>query len=364
MLLDTKLRLDRRLSAGLATAHLHLATDTVVDGIKDVGDGDARLVGRLGTGLVDTSLDQDAVPVVLSLLVDGVGTADVTLGSVTNEVNSLGRGDETVLGLAPLTHQAGCELESGHLGLAEGVGVELALAASQILEGDLEHAAEGAHAEADVLVGSGPDNVVVGEVNGRALVEGLAAGAQLATLGHGEIEHDLDVTGPVAGVGEDEDGINGDVLEVAGTRVLELLIGELAEGSGGSVVLDDVARSDDVLETVTLGDEAALLTLAANNEDRTVGLGHLTHGSVAADELTRLDVNLKLLGKVVATLLFGLTTTVGEEDVRNVNTVLILAVEDLHGLDGLGNGAATTNEDTIDIEGEDEAVGDSQIQWG
>lgn len=65
----------------------HLALQTVVDSVENSVDSDARLERRLGALLVDTSLDEDGVPVVASLLVDGVGATDVTLGSVTDEVD-------------------------------------------------------------------------------------------------------------------------------------------------------------------------------------------------------------------------------------------------------------------------------------
>jgi hypothetical protein len=44
---------------------------------------------------------------------------------------------------------------------------------------------------------------------------------------------------------------------------------------------------------------------------------------VAADELARLDVALQLLGKVEATLGFGLAAAVGEEDVRTGRVELV-----------------------------------------
>lgn len=196
--------------------------------------------------------------------------------------------------------------------------VEHALAAREVLEGHLEHAAEGTHAETDVLMGSGPDDVVVGEVEGGALAKGLAASAELAALRHGDVEHDLDIARPIARVGKDKDGVNDHVGEVALAGVGVLLGGQLAEGGGVRVVLDDVAGGDDVLEAVALSDVATLLALAADDEDGAVRLGHLPHGSVAADELAGLDVALELAGEVAAALLFGLSAAICEEDVRPV----------------------------------------------
>lgn len=295
----------------------HLTLDAVVDSVKDVVDNDARLVSRLGTLLVDTSLDQNAVPLVGSLLVDGVGTADVTLRSVTNKVDSLGGSDETVLRVAPLAHETGSKLEGGNLGLAKSMGVKLALTTGQITESDLEHAAEGTHAKSDVLVSGRPDDIVVGEVEWGTLVKGGAASADATTLRHGEVEHDLDVASPITGVGEDENGINDNVVEVAVTGSSVLLRSELAERGSGRVVLDDITRGNDILEAVTLGNLTALLALTTNNQDSLVLLGHLPHGGVAADELTGLDVALELTGEVGAALLLSLAAAVGQEDVRS-----------------------------------------------
>lgn len=84
----------------------HLTLDAVVDGVQDGVDGGAGLVGRLGTLLVDARLDEDAVPLVVGLLVDGVGAANITLRSVADKVDGRGGSSETMLGLAPLAHQA------------------------------------------------------------------------------------------------------------------------------------------------------------------------------------------------------------------------------------------------------------------
>lgn len=224
-----------------------------------------------------------------------------------------------MLSVAPLTHQARGELKGRHLRLAKGVGVELALSASEVTEGNLKHATESTHTETDMLVGSRPDNIVVGEVEGRALVKGLTAGSETTALRHGEIQHNLNVTSPVPGVGKDKDSINDNISEVTLTGVGVLLIRQLPERGGSGVVLDDIARSDNVLEAVALGYLAALFTLATDDEDGAVGVGHLAHRRVAADELAGLNVALELAGEVAAALFFSLAATVGEEDVRAKN---------------------------------------------
>lgn len=126
----------------------------MVDSVENVVNSNAGLVSGLSALFIYTSLNEDAIPVVVGLLVDGVGTADITLWCITNKVYSLGGPGDTVLSLAPLVHEAGSKLKGGNLGLAKGVGKELALAASEVLEGNLEHAAEGTHTETYMLVGS------------------------------------------------------------------------------------------------------------------------------------------------------------------------------------------------------------------
>lgn len=316
---DARLRDKGRLGhLTLGSLLVHLALDAVVDCVENVLNGDTRLVSGFSAILVDAGLDQNTVPVIVGNLVDSVGASNVTLGSVTNKVNSVGRSNKAVLSLSPLTHQTGSKLKGRHLRLAESMGVQDTIATSEVLESNLEHTTEGTHSKTNVLVSSGPNNIVMGEVEGRTLVVGLATGAEAATLGHGNVEHDLNITSPVARVGEDEDGVNDNVCEIAVSGVAALLVSELAERSGGSVVLDNVTRGHDILEAVALSNMAALLTLASDNKHGSVLLSHLSHGSVATDELTRLDIALELAGEIIASLLFSLTTTVGEEDVRPI----------------------------------------------
>ena len=54
---------------------VHLALDTVIDCIEDVLNSDAGLEGGLSSVLVNTSLDKNAVPVVVGDLVDSVRLA-------------------------------------------------------------------------------------------------------------------------------------------------------------------------------------------------------------------------------------------------------------------------------------------------
>jgi hypothetical protein len=185
-----------------------------------------------------------------------------------------------------------------------------------------EHCFEGgtqsSHPNAREVVGSRPNDVIVGEEDGRALVEGLGSGAQTAVLRHEEIEDDLLVAGPVATVCENEDGVDLDLVEVAQAGVIRFVLGQLPEGSRVLVVFDDVAWCHDVLEAVAFGDLSAFLAFATHDEDRLVLLGHFTHGRVAADELAGRHFHFELAAEVQAALFFCLASAVGDEDVGAV----------------------------------------------
>ena len=42
----------------------------------------------------------------------------------------------------------------------------------------------------------------------------------------------------------------------------------------------------------------------------------------------------------------------------HLDPILVLAIQNLHGFDGLGDGTATANENTINIESKGETIGD------
>jgi hypothetical protein len=96
-------------------------------------------------------------------------------------------------------------------------------------------------------------------------------------------------------------------------------LSELPKGCGIRVGLDDVARSDNVLEAIALSDLSALLALATNDKNSLVFVSHLPHWGVTANELTRRDLDLHLLAELNATFLLGLATTVGNENVGAAN---------------------------------------------
>lgn len=214
------------------------------------------------------------------------------------------------------------------------------------------------------------------EVDRRALVKGLGASADPSILGHENVEDDLLVTRPVPAVSEDEDSLDIDLAEVPIARVSIFLFRQLAERGGILIRLDDVSRRDDILEAVAFRDDAALLTLATDDEDSVVFLSHFSHGRVSADELPWRDFQLQLTAEVETALLFGLPTAIGDENIwskkqeistgssslpnsyppihgsLHFDSERVVAIQHLHGFDRLGDGLASTDEDAIDIKRE------------
>lgn len=152
-----------------------------------------------------------------------------------------------------------------------------------------ERGEEGALSEARVVVARGPEEVGVAEVEGGLLLlllglvlgRGRGGGAEDAAVGEQDVEQELGVEGPVAGVVEDEDGVDGQVLlfrrwRGAGGRVVD---GQrqgpsvrgvvLRRGEGPEVRLrgDYVGGDDDATEPVRFGDFPAALPVAARHED-------------------------------------------------------------------------------------------------
>lgn len=199
---------------GFVIVYFYFVMNVVVDSVENVGNGDMRFVGGFGVGLVDISFDENVVLIVFSFFVDGVGIVDVIFGCVINEVDGFWWCDKVVCIFVLLFYEVGCEFEGGNLGFVEGVGVEFVFIVSEVFEGDFEYVVESIYIEVDVFVSGGLDNVVVGEVDGWILVEGFGMGIEFVILGYGEVEYDLNVIGLVVGVGEDEDGIDGDVGKV------------------------------------------------------------------------------------------------------------------------------------------------------
>ena len=217
--------------------------------------------------------------------------------------------------LPPLPQQSRRELERPELWLPERDGLQFC--PRDGLKHGLETRAQGAHANAGETVVSGPDDVVMGEEDGGTLVEVLRAGAQPSVLAHAQVEDDLLVSGPVAGVGEDEDGFDVNLAVVTGPGRGEFLICQLAERGRVLIVLDDVAWGDDIAEAVAFGNFAAFLAFATNHEDGVIFFRQFAHRSVAADELAGGDFHFQLSRELEAALFFRFAAAVGYENIRS-----------------------------------------------
>jgi hypothetical protein len=155
---------DNRVESEAVVASLclfpELALDAVLHRIQYGVDGHSGFVGRLGPFLIYTCPHKDGIPVIFGFLIEQVRTADITLRGIANEVDSLGRTVDTMLVFAPLLQESGSEFESTDLGFSESNGVQF-LAFGDVFEEDFDCFAESSHAETYVVVGCGPDNVVV-----------------------------------------------------------------------------------------------------------------------------------------------------------------------------------------------------------
>lgn len=89
---------------------------------------------------------------------------------------------------------------------------------------------ESTHPDASEAVGSRPDDIRVGEIHGRSLIERLGSGAKSAIFGHEQVEYDLLVADPVAAICKDEDSVYFDLVEVSQAGVIGFVLGELPEG--------------------------------------------------------------------------------------------------------------------------------------
>lgn len=330
-----------------------------LDGVEDLGEdtegGGVVLV--VVTTLEHTGADQAGVPAV------HVTTDDVGGGVVTDHVDVLG---EDLLAV-DLLHPGGEDLVGvlvgGHLGLA--VDDTLEVLAGQSLVHGLEADTEGTLGHAGVRVLSGAEHVTLGEVDGDTLADGvLGHGVETAVLGSQQIDDDLHVGGVVAGVGEDHDSLNVDLGEVARAGGGTLLIGEDAVRGDGRVPCDDIVGDDNVLEAVCLSDLTTLVALTANNEDGLVVVGQSPHGGVGLNELVDADGALDDVGELLTTSGLRLTGSVGDEDVGNLNTQLVVAVQDLENALSFGDETVTVDEDTVNVENESHVLGSLDLLAG
>lgn len=276
--------------------HTELPFNSELDSVEDsLACLLCRVAGN-GALLVDTSFDEDGEPMRVANLVETIRATNVRLGSISDEVDGAWRLVDAVGVLPPLAEKSHGEFICTELWLTEGNRVQFF--SGHCVVHRLKRSAEGTHTEARVLVGSGPDNVIVGEEDGWAFIECLGTFLEVATLCHQAIKNDLLVTSPVTAVGKDEDGIDAKFLKIKILGIVEFLLGQFPERSGILFRLDEVAGSDNVLEAITLGNNSALLALATDDENSIIFLCHIPHRGVAADELARGDFKLKLTAEI------------------------------------------------------------------
>lgn len=337
-----------------------LLADGGLDSLQDVGEDTevGRVVVVVVLALEDTGAHQTGVPAV------HVTTADVGGRVVTDHVDVLGQAVLVVDLLHPGLHDLIGVGVSGALGLAvdDTLQVDTGEGLVLSLNGDTE---ETLGQTGGTLVVGREDQVTLGEVDRDAGGNGvLGAGQQLSVLSQEEIHDELHVSGVVAGVGEHQDSIELDLREVAGLGLETVLLVEAAPGGDGLVPGEDILGMDDVLEAVVLSDLADLLALTTADQDGFVVLGQRLHWGVRLDELVGGDGAAKDLGELGAALILSLTTTVGQENVRDLDAQLVVTVEHGEGLLGLGNGLVTVGQDTIDIESEGHVLGSSNLLLG
>ena len=332
-----------------------LLGDGGLDGLEDVVEDTE--VGR-GVGVVlaflaleDTSADQASVPAV------HVSTDDIRGGVVTDHVDVIGQTGDTVELLHPGLHDL----------IGVGVGSTLGLTVDNTLKVDtgeslvlsLNGDTEGTLGETgETLVLGGHEKITLGEVDGDAGGDRvLGLGHELAVLGEQEIHNDLEIGLVVTGIGEDHDGIELHLGEVAGLGLGALGVGEGGPGGDRGVPGEEILGVDDGLETVVLGNLANLEAFTTDNQNGLVVLSQGLHGSVGLNELVGGDGLLEDLGELSTASLLGLTTTVGEENVGDADAELVIAVEHLEGDLGLLNGVVTVCQHTINVESEGHVLG-------
>ena len=346
---DLLVKLELELVAKLL---LHGSLNSVEDILKDTKRGWVVLV--VVATLEDTSADQARVPAV------HVTTNDVGGWVVTNHVDV----SRQLLLVVDRLHPAGNDLVGVLVGSQFRLTVDntLELHASERLVHGLKADTEGTLGHAGEGVLGGAEHVTLGEVDGDALGDGvLGPGSETAVLGLEKVHDDLDVGSVVTAVGEDHDGFDVGLAEVARAGGLALLLGEDTVGSNGRVPGNNVVGDNNVLETVLLSDLTALVALTTNNENRLVVLSQGTHGGVRLDELLGGDGVVEDLGQLFDTGLLRLTRAVGKEDVGDLDAELVVSVQDFEDTLTLGDETVTVDKDTVNVKDKGHVLGGTNL---
>lgn len=332
--------------------HLELLTellaDSGLDSFKDVGE-DTEVGGVVlvvVAALEDTGADKAGVPAV------HVSTADIRGGVVTDHVDVLG---EVVL-VVDLFHPGAEDLVGVGVGGLFRLSVDntLKFLTGQGLVLGLDGDTEGTLGKTGgALVVGREDQVTLGEVDRDAVGDGVLGTSQhLAVVSEQQIDDQLEVGLVVARVGEDKDSVELDLGEVAGLGLGAVLLCEHSPGRDGRVPSEDILGVDNVLEAVVLSDLADFLAFTTTNQNSVVVFRQGLHGGVGLDELVGGDGRFENLTELRATGSLGLTTTIGQENVGNLDAELVVAVEHAEGLLGFWDGLVTVSQDTINVKGE------------
>ena len=251
--------------------------DGLEDGREDTEAG--GVVGVVVSTLEHTGADEASVPAV------HVTTDDIGSGVVTDHVDVLGK---FVL-IVDLLHPCANDLISVGVGGAFRLAVDdtLKVNAGKRLVDGFDTDTEGTESQTGgSLVVGREDKVTLGEVDGDTVGDGvLGAGQELAVVSKKKINDELHISSIVAGVSEDEDGVELDLGEVARPGLGALLFGECPPGRDSRIPGEDVLGVDNVLEAVVLGRSTDLQTLTTDDKDGFVVFGQSLHGSVGLDKL-------------------------------------------------------------------------------
>lgn len=256
--------------------------DCIQDMVKDTKVG--RVVGVVSVAAEDTGADETGVPAV------HVAADDIGHGVVADHVDVLGQGALAVDLLHPVLEDfVGADV-GGALGLAVHETVEVETREGLVL--GLEGNAECTQVQAGcALVLRWGEQVALREVDGDVAGDGVFAGRvlgpghELAVGAEQQVEDDLEVGGHVVRLGEDEDGVEFEVGEVAWLGLGLVLLGEVAAQRDCRVPGENVLGVHDVLEAVALCDLADVEALTTADQHVLVVLRQGLHRGVRLDEL-------------------------------------------------------------------------------
>ena len=293
-----------------------LLTDSRLDSLHNVGEDTevGRILLIVLAALEDTRSDQTGVPPVQ------VTTDDVGRGVIADHVDVLGQ----LALLVDLFHPRLHDLVGVDVGGPLGLTVEhtfQVLAAGGLVLG-LDGQTESTQVETGgALVLGRAEQVTLREVDGDVLGALGATGQETTVVGHEQVVDDLQVGHGVERLSEAQNGIELDLGEVARLGVLALLVREDAARRDGGIPGENVLGVNHVLEAVLLSNFADLVALSTANQHGVVIFSKSLHGGVRLDELIRRDGLLQDLRELLAASLLGLSTTVGQQDVGELDAL-------------------------------------------